>query len=292
MSETHDPSGVIIVDKLAGLTSFQVVARVRRVFGRKTKVGHAGTLDPMATGVLIVGVGKATRMLGHLALNDKTYLATIRLGQSTHTDDAEGEITSQCDATDLSEDQIQMAVAGLRGEIMQVPSAVSAIKVDGKRAYARVRNGEHVALKARPVTVDEFSIQTIRRLGALLDLDVHVTCSSGTYVRALARDLGETLGVGGHLTMLRRTRIGRYGIDQAINLDDITADSLIPMTQIAALSFPVIEITAQQRIDASYGRRLDIAIEHNPTAMVDTCGQLIGLYEPDGRRARPIAVLI
>ncbi|WOQ18331.1 tRNA pseudouridine(55) synthase TruB [Raineyella sp. W15-4] len=217
------PSGLLVIDKPAGLTSHDVVARARRILGTR-KVGHAGTLDPMATGVLILGVGRATRLLGHLALHDKAYDATIRLGQVTLTDDAEGEVVASAGAVGLTDDAIRAAMATFTGAIAQRPSAVSAIKVDGKRSYARVRAGEQVELPARPVTVSRFDLLARRDAHAdevaVVDLDVTVECSTGTYVRALARDLGEALGTGGHLTALRRTRVGGFGLDTAQTLPE------------------------------------------------------------------------
>ena len=201
-------SGLVVVDKPAGLTSHDVVARLRRIL-RTRKVGHAGTLDPMATGVLVCGVGRGTKLLGHLALDTKAYTATIRLGAATTTDDAEGEVVTTADPSAVGDDAVADGIAALTGPILQVPSSVSAIKVDGRRAYARVRAGEAVVLPPRPVTVEAFTL--LARRGA--DLDVAVECSSGTYVRALARDLGAALGVGGHLTALRRTRVGPFHLD-------------------------------------------------------------------------------
>ncbi|EPD33190.1 tRNA pseudouridine(55) synthase TruB [Propionimicrobium lymphophilum] len=288
-------SGILIVDKPAGLTSQQVVGRVRRVFDarkRKLKVGHAGTLDPMATGVLIVGVGKATRLLGHLALHDKAYSATIRLGQSTSTDDAEGELIQASDASSISEQQLAEAIKPLTGDIMQVPSSVSAIKVNGKRAYALARKGEDVALAARPVTVSRFDVLDVRRLGEVLDVDVEVEVSSGTYVRALARDLGEALGVGGHLTMLRRSRIGRYNLADAVALDDISEEAMMPMARAARFSFPVRNVDEAQARNVGYGKPLDITVEGPVTGLVDPEGNLIALYAPDDSGAKPLAVLI
>ncbi|MDU3567912.1 MAG: tRNA pseudouridine(55) synthase TruB, partial [Cutibacterium avidum] len=224
------PSGVLVVDKPAGVTSHQVVGRVRRLMGTR-KVGHAGTLDPMATGVLVVGVNRATRLLGHLSLHDKDYTATMRLGVSTVTDDAEGDVTAITDASGIDDDAILAATARQTGEILQVPTAVSAIKINGQRAYAKVRAGEDVVLQPRAVTVSRFDITDIRRHDEVIDVDVEVTCSSGTYVRALARDVGAGLGVGGHLTALRRTRIGPFDLNAAgpdIFADDAVAPT--PMT--------------------------------------------------------------
>ena len=217
--------GLVIVDKPAGLTSHDVVARVRRLAGTR-RVGHGGTLDPMATGVLLVGIGRATRLLGHLALHDKDYAATMRLGQTTSTDDAQGEVLDAASAELVTEEAVAAAVAGLVGEIEQRPPAVSAIKVDGKRAYKRVREGEDVVLATRKVTVSRFEVGTFRRAADLswLDFDAFVTCSSGTYIRALARDVGDVLGVGGHLAALRRARVGAFDLKSARTLAELEAD--------------------------------------------------------------------
>ncbi len=214
------PPGLVVVDKPAGMTSHDVVGRCRRIFATR-RVGHAGTLDPMATGVLVLGVERATKILGLLTAAAKSYSATIRLGQATSTDDAEGDVARSVDARHLTSQAIEAAVGGLRGDIHQVPSTVSAIKVAGKRAYKLVREGQAVELPARPVRIDRFEVRGLRAAGACVDVDVEVDCSSGTYVRALARDLGAALGVGGHLTPLRRTRVGRFGLEQAYGLDEL-----------------------------------------------------------------------
>ena len=261
------PDGLLVVDKEAGWTSHDVVARTRRLAGTR-KVGHAGTLDPMATGVLLLGIGRATRLLGHLALTDKTYEATIRLGVTTVTDDAEGEVLETRDASGVGD--VLAHLAALTGAIDQVPSAVSAIKVDGKRAYARVRAGEDVVLASRRVTVSELAL--LDRRGA--DLNVRVTCSSGTYVRAIARDLGAALGVGGHLTALRRTRVGPFGIDQARTLDEHAEElRVIALDEAVAASFPRRDLDAQEAIDLSYGKKLA------PSGVVGATGA----FDPDGR---------
>ena len=260
------PSGLVIVDKPAGLTSHDVVARIRRLAGTR-RVGHAGTLDPMATGVLVVGVEKATRLLGYLTLTEKEYAATIRLGQSSSTDDAEGEITAAGgSAAVLTEDQLSRAVAALTGEIQQVPPAVSAIKVAGQRAYRLTRAGAAPELKARPVTIYEFAVTALRRtkgekedadVGGLLDLDATIRCSSGTYIRALARDLGAALGTGGHLTQLRRTRVGGYGLEQARTLDQLAGQfEVLPLAQAASAAFPGRNLTADEARRLAHGGRL------------------------------------
>lgn len=292
-----EPSGLVVVDKPTGWTSHQVVARCRRLYGTK-KVGHAGTLDPLATGVLLVGVNRATRLLGHLAAHDKSYSATIRLGQATITDDSEGDVISASGADGVELDQVAAVVATLTGTIRQVPSAVSAIKVDGKRSYARVRAGEEVELAAREVTVSRFDL-----LGAtpatsdglaVLDLEVVVDCTSGTYIRALARDLGAALGCGGHLTRLRRTRIGNFDLS-LVGLDDAglagtEPGPLLDMAEVARRSFPVVELDAAQAADVRFGRSLELALAESPTAVLFD-GELLALYRADGQMARPVAVL-
>ena len=287
-------SGVLVVDKPPGWTSHQVVGRVRRIMGTR-KVGHAGTLDPMATGVLIVGVNRATRLLGHLALHDKSYLATIRLGEATTTDDAEGETIARTPAAQLDAATVGEAIGAFRGDILQVPSSVSAIKVDGRRAYARVRAGEQVELAARPVHVSRFDLIALLPVADLevMDADVVVDCSSGTYVRALARDLGEALGVGGHLTALRRTRIGHYDLTGAVDVTRDDAPSLMSMAAAAALSFPVERVDDAEARAIGYGRPLSRRVPGDPTAMVGPEGDLLALYRPDpDGGCRPLAVLI
>ncbi len=219
-----EPVGLVVVDKSSGMTSHDVVSRMRRL-ARTKKVGHGGTLDPMATGVLILGVGRATRLLTYVIGAGKCYTATIRLGQATVTDDAEGDVVSTAPVGDVTDPAIHAALAAQTGEISQVPSAVSAIKVDGKRAYKMVRDGEAPELAARRVTVSRLDVLDIRRTrdsqgSDVIDVDVDVACSSGTYIRAIARDLGTALGVGGHLTVLRRTAVGGFTLDQAATLDD------------------------------------------------------------------------
>ncbi|OZM81289.1 tRNA pseudouridine(55) synthase TruB [Pseudonocardia sp. MH-G8] len=280
--------GLVVVDKPSGLTSHDVVARLRRIL-RTRKIGHAGTLDPMATGVLVCGVGRGTKLLGHLALDTKAYTATIRLGASTRTDDAEGEVLATADASGVTDAAIAAGMTALTGPIEQVPSTVSAIKVDGKRAYALARAGEEVVLAARPVTVTEFTL--LERRGA--DLDVTVSCTSGTYVRALARDLGAALGVGGHLTALRRTRVGPFALEHASTLETLEADAsaVVPLDDAVALAFPRRDLDAALAADISHGR---------PLPATGTSGTY-GVFAPDGRalalvadrddRARPLVVL-
>ena len=296
-------SGLVIVDKPGGMTSHDVVARVRRLAGTR-KVGHAGTLDPMATGVLVVGVEKATRLLGYLTLTEKEYAATIRLGQSTSTDDAEGEITGTgsaagVSAAALTEPELQQAVAALTGEIRQVPPAVSAIKVDGQRAYRLARAGAAPELKARPVTVYEFTVTAMRRVkgdgevAGLLDVDAIVRCSSGTYIRALARDLGAALGTGGHLTRLRRTRVGGYGLEGARTLEQL-ADrfEVLPLAQAAAAAFPGRNLSADEARRLANGGRLAASSQATggPTAAYAPDGTLIALVTDESGQARPLVV--
>ena len=284
--------GLVVVDKPAGITSHDVVARVRRLAGTR-KVGHAGTLDPMATGVLVLGVERATRLLGHLMLTEKSYAATVRLGVATATDDAEGEVVSTASAAGLAEEDVRSALAAQVGDILQVPTAVSAIKVDGKRAHQRVRDGEQVELKARPVTVHEVTVGEIRAEGDVVDVDIAVRCSSGTYIRAIARDVGEELGVGGHLTMLRRTAVGPYDLDVARTLVEL-ADvfGVLPLADAARAAFTAHDLSEEQAQDVRYGRKLEIALDQI-TAVFSPDGQFLALYEPIGPElAKATAVFV
>jgi tRNA pseudouridine55 synthase len=285
-----------VVDKPAGLTSHTVVARIRRLAGTR-KVGHAGTLDPMATGVLVVGLNRATRLLGHLQLADKSYDATILLGASTSTDDAEGEIVTTATPSMLAEvtvEGIEAAVQGFRGEISQVPSAVSAIKVDGKRAYERVRAGEEVVLKSRSVTISRYDVLDVRRGPDGISVDISVDCSSGTYIRALARDLGTELGVGGHLTALRRTRVGSFGMPSAHTLEQLEESfAFLPIAEVAADTFPRYDADAEQAAAIRTGRPLPgLKLAAGQTAMFDPTGTFLALYEPHGPLAKPTAVFV
>ncbi len=294
-------SGLVIVDKPAGMTSHDVVARIRRLAGTR-RVGHAGTLDPMATGVLVVGVEKATRLLGYLALTEKEYDATIRLGQSSSTDDAEGEITAAAlavgvSAAALAEDQLTQAVSALTGEIQQVPPAVSAIKVAGQRAYRLTRAGAAPELKPRPVTVYEFAVTALRRMNGdgLLDLDATIRCSSGTYIRALARDLGTALGTGGHLTRLRRTRVGGYDLEQARTLGQLAEQfEVLPLAQAASAAFPGRDLTADEARRLANGGRLasagGVTDPRAPIAAYAPDGTLVALVTEESGQARPLVV--
>jgi tRNA pseudouridine55 synthase len=299
------PSGVLLVDKPAGLTSHDVVARVRRA-AHTRKVGHAGTLDPMATGLLILGIGSSTRLLTYIVGADKEYEATIRLGQSTTTDDAEGEPAWGRDPRILggsADTAIRQGILKLTGQILQVPSSVSAIKVDGKRAYARVREGEQVELSPRPVTVSEFAVTGPERTvltgtGRVLDLDVRVRCSSGTYIRALARDLGDGLGVGGHLTRLRRTRIGPFAVSEAVPLGDLEGGVPVERVRLSPAEAATrllgdVRLTPEQARDLGHGKRIGAsappgATSSGPFAAIAPDGRLVGLVEFSAGQGRTV----
>lgn len=310
----NGPGGLVVVDKPAGFTSHDVVAKLRGM-ARTRRVGHAGTLDPMATGVLVVGVEKTTRLLGHLALTEKEYVATVRLGQSTVTDDAEGETVTAEGAVGIAREAVDAAVAELTGDIQQVPSKVSAVKVDGKRSYQRVREGEDVELAARPVTVSAFTVHDVREAEAtdgtsVTDLLVSVVCSSGTYVRALARDLGTALGTGGHLTALRRTRVGPYRLEDARTLeqlqkeiDDGGAISLLPLDEAAAAAFPRWDVDEEQARLIGNGAQLRMPAGEftsgekqekgaAPVAVFGPEGRFVALVEEHQGRAKSLAVFV
>jgi len=292
-------SGILLVDKPQGITSHDVVSRVRRAAGTR-KVGHAGTLDPLATGLLVLGLNSSTRLLTFLVGLDKTYEATIRLGVATTTDDSEGETTATHDASAVADDAIDAGVRALSGPISQVPTTVSAIKVNGRRAYDLAREGVEVELKARDVTISEFSVHDRRtaevvdeagRTVTVRDLDVRVRCSSGTYVRALARDLGAGLGVGGHLTALRRTTVGPFDVADAAVLEGIdVAPALLPPTAVAERLFPVWRMTADETVDLGHGKRVTVGIDDTagPVAAVTPSGDLAGLVEVRRGQAVPI----
>ena len=301
--------GVIVVDKPAGLTSHQVVGRLRRILGTR-KVGHAGTLDPMATGVLLIGAGRATRLLGHLALTDKSYRATIRLGQATVTDDAEGDLVESRGAAGVSVEQVEAAMTAYRGRIIQVPSAVSAIKVNGVRSYARVRAGEEVQLAGREVTVSRFELIKAQRpavfgwqqggegyAAEVLNVEVEVDCSSGTYIRALARDLGRDLGTGGHLTRLRRTRVGPFSFAEPyLSPNGLEAGPgvkvpLLSPAQVARRCFAFLELDEAEAAGVRHGQALGRPVPADPTALL-AGDELLALYRPDGARALPVAVFV
>ena len=280
-------SGLVVVDKPGGMTSHDVVSRVRRLAGTR-KVGHAGTLDPMATGVLVLGVNRATRLLGHLMLTEKAYEATIRLGVATSTDDAEGEVLQTRAVDEVTADAVRDALARFVGEIDQVPTAVSAIKVGGRRAYERGRAGEQVQLEPRRVTVHELVVHGVD--GA--DVRISVRCSSGTYIRAIARDLGAALGVGGHLTALRRTAVGDFTLAGARTLEEHTEDlHLVSLSEAARRSFPAVDLDAGLAADVRFGRRLPVVLD-GLSAVFAPDGEFLALYEPRDDAARPVAVFV
>ncbi|MYU53320.1 tRNA pseudouridine(55) synthase TruB [Streptomyces sp. SID7805] len=320
------PDGLVIVDKPAGFTSHDVVAKMRGM-ARTRRVGHAGTLDPMATGVLVLGIERATKLLGHLALTEKEYVGTIRLGQTTVTDDAEGEITASKAAHGIAREDIDAGIAGLSGAIMQIPSKVSAIKIDGKRSYSRVRDGEDVEIPARPVTVSSFVLHSAHETEAadgtpVTDLLVSVECSSGTYIRALARDLGEGLGVGGHLTALRRTRVGPYKLDRARTLEQLQAAvnggegaegtglPVMPIGDAAAAAFVRWDVTQAQARLLANGVRIAMPLFDGtdgsddaegagtggrvggPVAVFGPDGTFLALVENQGGKAKSLAVFV
>jgi tRNA pseudouridine55 synthase len=290
-------SGIVVIDKPAGWTSHQVVGKIRRLAGTR-KVGHAGTLDPMATGVLVIGIGKATRLLGYLALTEKAYEATIRLGISTVTDDAEGEVIASVGARGVTDDQIETALGPLRGELMQVPSAVSAIKIEGVRSYAKVRASQDVALAPRPVIIHRLEVVGRHDHEAdgltVVDLDVVVECSSGTYVRALARDLGAALSVGGHLTALRRTRVGTFTLNEAQTLKEAERQlTVLPMETVVRSSFTTLNVTEAQADHIRHGRRLPgLILPDSTTALLDSTGAFLALYHQEGPDAVAEAVFV
>lgn len=293
MTDPLSRAGLVIVDKPAGMTSHDVVSRCRRLFSTR-KVGHAGTLDPMATGVLVIGIERATKIMGLLTLTTKSYAATIRFGQSTTTDDAEGEVLQTVSASQVADADIEAAVAALRGDIEQVPSSVSAIKVDGQRAYKLAREGQSVELAARPVRVSRFDVLAVRRPSEdLIDVDVEVDCSSGTYIRALARDAGGALGVGGHLTALRRTRVGDFGLDQARTLDELAEDATLSVDLDTACreGFPRRDLDAAEVDSVRNGRPLAAAGIEGTYAAVDADDRVIALLADKGSRTTSVVVL-
>jgi tRNA pseudouridine55 synthase len=285
------PGGLVVVDKPAGMTSHDVVARVRRL-ARTRRVGHGGTLDPMATGVLVIGVERATRLLTYVIGSGKRYSATIRLGQSTITDDAEGDVVGGASTAGVTEDRVRAELGHLTGEISQVPSAVSAIKVNGRRAYARVRAGESVELEPRRVTVSRLALGDFRRVEDFVDLDVDVECSSGTYIRAIARDLGAALGVGGHLTALRRTAVGAFTVAEAVPLDALPDDPVnLPLSAAAARLFPRRDASADEARVVSHGGPLAAVGVAGPYAVFDPAGEVIAIVAERDGRARAEIVL-
>jgi tRNA pseudouridine55 synthase len=287
------PPGLLLVDKAGGMTSHDVVARARRVLSVR-KVGHAGTLDPMATGLLVLGVGAATRLLGYVGGHDKTYEATIRLGQSTVTDDREGEVLASASTAHLDDAAITAALAAQTGPLQQVPSSVSAVKVEGRRSYDRVRAGEAVELAPRSVTVHRLDVHRIARPEpGLVDVDVTVSCTAGTYIRAIARDAGAALGVGGHLTALRRTASGPFSVDRAAPVEEAGAalvagggGGFLPLARAATTVFPARSITSAEAVTLTYGQRITATGAPGPHAAVDPGGRLVALIEDAGATAR------
>ena len=288
---TNPASGILLVDKPQGLTSHDVVSRTRKIAGTR-KIGHAGTLDPMATGLLVLGMNSSTRLLTFLVGLGKEYFATIRLGQSSDTDDAEGTLGEPADTSGVGGAAVAAGIAALTGEISQVPSSFSAIKVDGKRAYSLARAGEDVELRARTVTIAAFEVLETRDVDGFVDIDVRVECSSGTYIRALARDLGLSLGVGGHLTALRRSKVGPFDVAQASTLEDLVVnDRLLTPASVATTLFPAHRLDEQSVIDLVHGKRLEIpelAGTDGPIAGLGPDGRLVGLLAANGATVKPL----
>ena len=274
--------GLVLIDKPTSWTSHDVVAKVRKAIGTK-KVGHAGTLDPLATGLLVLGIESGTKLLTFLVGADKTYEATIRLGQQTISDDSESEVISSANPDEtakLSDEDIAREIAKLTGVIMQTPSSVSAIKVAGKRAYDLVRAGEEVELKAREVNIYSFEMLSVTRVSGFLDVQVRVECSSGTYIRALARDLGNLLGVGGHITALRRTKVGHFDVTEANSIEELSELRLTELATAAKQLFPVIELTESEVTDLIHGKRISAKSEVTGLAAgLSMSGKLVAVLE-------------
>jgi tRNA pseudouridine55 synthase len=283
--------GFLVVDKQPGMTSHDVVSVARRSLETR-KVGHAGTLDPMATGILVLGFNNGTRLLQYITDGDKDYRATMVLGSATVTDDSQGEVINSTDASHITDEQIKDEIAKMRGTILQRPSSVSAVKIDGERAYNRVRSGEDVVLPAREVTISSLEILQIRRMGSAIEVDIHVTCSAGTFIRAIARDCGAALGVGGHLNSLRRTRIAGFGLERAITLDQLKSKDFqtLDIADVARSTFTVREIALDEKIELSFGRALVANPDNNIYAGIDSSNQLIALLQNVEGKAKPIAV--
>ena len=283
--------GFLVVDKAPAMTSHDVVAVARKSLGTR-KVGHAGTLDPMATGVLVLGFGNGTRLLQYITDGDKSYTATIVLGAATVTDDHEGEVISEADASKISDEQICSGLSKMVGEIQQRPSSVSAVKVDGERAYDRVRAGEVFELASRTITISALDVLEIRHLGARIEIDIDVTCSVGTFIRAIARDLGSELNVGGHLRALRRTRVAGFAISQAITFADLKSQSFTPLalSDVARATFSVRELALDEVMELSFGRSLASNSSDEVFAAISPDNRLIALLKNDSGKAKPIAV--
>ena len=285
--------GFLVVDKAPGMTSHDVVAIARRALGTK-KVGHAGTLDPMATGVLVLGFGIGTRLLQYITDGDKSYTATVVLGQSTVTDDAEGEVVTTASPEQIgaiTDEMIRAELSKMHGLISQRPSSVSAVKVDGQRAHARVRAGENVVLPSREVTISQLDVHAIRRTSTTIEVDIEVTCSAGTFIRAIARDCGEALGVGGHLSALRRTRVASFTLTPSVSIDQLKSGEFesLSIGEVAALTFPIRNISEEEVHELSFGRTLALSESTEITAAM-AHGQLIALLSNVEKFAKPIAV--
>ena len=283
--------GFLVVDKEPGMTSHDVVAIGRRALGTR-KVGHAGTLDPMATGILVLGFNNGTRLLQYITDGDKTYQATVVLGAATITDDVEGEVISSADTSKISDEQIHAELAKMRRTIMQRPSSVSAVKIDGERAYNRVRSGEEVVLPSREVTISQLEVLAIRRSSDKIEVDIEVTCSAGTFIRAIARDCGDALGVGGHLNSLRRSRVAGFGLDQAVSLEQLKSGefSTLDLADVARATFPVREIALDEKLELSFGRTLSPNADGQIYAGISAANELIALLQNVDGKAKPIAV--
>ena len=283
--------GFLVVDKEPGMTSHDVVSIARRALGTR-KVGHAGTLDPMATGILVLGFNNGTRLLQYITNGDKTYQATIVLGAATVTDDVEGEVISTADTSVITDAQIHEELLKMRGTIMQRPSSVSAVKIDGERAYDRVRSGEAVVLPSREVTITQLDVAAIRRLGKGIEIDIEVTCSAGTFIRAIARDCGDALGVGGHLNSLRRSRVAGFGLDRSLTLAQLKSGefSTLELADVARVTFPVREIALDEKLELSFGRTLSANADQQIYAGISVANELIALLENVDGKAKPIAV--
>lgn len=283
--------GFLVVDKQPGMTSHDVVAIGRRALNTR-KVGHAGTLDPMATGILVLGFNNGTRLLQYITDGDKSYKATVVLGSATITDDVEGEVISTADVSKISDEMIHQALAPMRGVISQRPSSVSAVKIDGERAYERVRSGEAVVLPSREVTISQLDVVAIRHLASAIEIDIEVTCSAGTFIRAIARDCGDTLKVGGHLNSLRRTRVAGFALDRAVSLEALKSGEFttLDLADVARATFPVRAIELDEKLELSFGRFLSANTEPGIFAGISADNQLVALLENVDGKAKPIAV--
>ena len=283
--------GFLVIDKDPAMTSHDVVAMGRRALNTR-KVGHAGTLDPMATGVLVLGFGNGTRLLQYVTNGDKSYLATVVLGAATITDDHEGEIVSTADVSAVTDAAIETELAKMRGTIAQRPSSVSAVKVDGERAHARVRAGEVFELPAREVTISNLEIIEIRRVDNRIEIDIDVTCSAGTFIRAIARDCGAALGVGGHLNKLRRTRVAGFGLDRTVSISALKAQDFTPLTMadVARATFAVRTVSADEATELSFGRALIANSTDEITAAISAADEVLALLQNKEGKALPIAV--